>query len=241
MVLGLPAGFTGADVVLDKDDPNRVYINNLYKAYLGREISNAEWQDYFKNKISERGSWEDLVKNSQEASDFSLKKELGEAKSWTEQQAEKKAATTPTSTDQTMDWIKTLYASMQPEIEAGVKSAAAQRGGLDTGGYLTAMGKAKASTWQDMLKTMIGQYNTSQSLAESKRQFDVSQATSKESLADYYKLLKAQTEANTPNAWQSILSGASQGATIGTAVGGPGWGTLIGGLAGWGAKQGLFR
>lgn len=135
----------------------------------------------------------------------------------------------PTSTgkpamDPTEKYIRDLYASMQPQIESDIKSAASLRGGMDTGGYYTALAKGKASSWQDMLKALIQntqyQQNRQDTIDSQNRGY-----------AENAAILKSQT----PNAWQYILSGAAAGAPFGPV------GAGIGAFAGWAAKQGFFQ
>ena len=214
-------------------------IKQYFKSTFDREYTDADvtaWADQIIATSDKQPTPKEIVA----AMDASAK-ELLVGKYKIDTGEEKKDEKVEETTD-AMDWIKELYGSMQPEIEAGVKSAAAGRGGLDTGGYLTSMGKAKASTWQDMLKAMIGQYNTSnqlnlsnRQLAESARQFNVGQENTNQNSADYYKLLTAQSKASEPSAWTNILAGASAGGTVGGPIG-----AIIGGLAGWGSKQGFF-
>ena len=228
------AGQPTATPTIDKTNKNYQKINTLYKVNLGREISDNEWLKYYEPKQNESASWDELVANSEEAKTFKNKVALGEDKSYVDKQ--KPPEPTPGETaDTTTNWIKELYASMQPQIEQGVKSAAGQRGGLDTGGYLTSMGKAKAGTWQQMLQAIIGQSNTDRTFKENVRQFDVTQQNLNKGQAAQYDISTAQLKAQEPSPWQYILSGAAAGGTVG------GWpGAIIGGLAGWGSKQGFF-
>jgi hypothetical protein len=135
----------------------------------------------------------------------------------------------PTSTgvpamDPTEKMIRDIYVSMQPEIMGNIKSAASQRGGMDSGGYYTALAKGQVSSWQDMLKALIGN-----------SQYQQGRQDTKDLNNQNYQLLTAQAKAQEPNAWQYILSGAAAGAPFGPV------GAGIGGLLGWAARQGFFK